>query len=223
MASPVSPGLHESLDWPTIEAVRKTQSSFMFTPEKKFTIEYAACQKGNDIVWIPPDEMLLQLPIRIVGHTEMVVYRDSRISKAVVEASFWWDSLTSDVESFLKFCIQPLSLESSETFTRSFGHTMHDSRPEDLLYSGFHYLLRGENDISYVLVFENDRSGYAWFISTSKTTADTVADAFLKWFRTFGNVFTWISDRGSHFRYERIRLLREALKSGHHLTLNYII
>eukprot|EP00171_Calliarthron_tuberculosum_P013202 IDg13202t1 len=50
-----------------------------------------------------------------------------------------------------------------------------------------------------------------------KKYADTVADALMKWFAALGVVTTWVSDRGSHFRNELIRLLKEATKASHHL------
>eukprot|EP00171_Calliarthron_tuberculosum_P014724 IDg14724t1 len=79
----------------------------------------------------------------------------------------------------------------------------------------------GEDNMLYVLILKDDLSGYVRLIPTSEADAETVAKHLLEWFANFGVVSQWVSDRGSHFRNELIKALREATKSSHHFTLAY--
>lgn len=49
--------------------------------------------------------------------------------------------------------------------------------------------------------------------------AETVEDALIRWFSTFAVVPVWVLERGTHFKNNAIRLLQEAIKASHHLTL----
>ena len=51
-------------------------------------------------------------------------------------------------------------------------------------------------------------TGYVWFASTMEATAEVVAKVLIRWFASFGVVEQWISDRGTHFKNELVRLLR---------------
>ena len=78
-----------------------------------------------------------------------------------------------------------------------------------------------ENDFKYVLVLKDDHSGLVWIKPTKKTDADTAAHHLIEWFALFGVVTQWVSDRGTHFKNELVRLLRDAYKANHHFTLAY--
>lgn len=69
-----------------------------------------------------------------------------------------------------------------------------------------------------MFILIQDLSGYNWFIPSSQTNADTVADALLKWFRPFGTGTAWISGRDSHFKTGRIRLVEKSLRSARSST-----
>ena len=58
-----------------------------------------------------------------------------------------------------------------------------------------------------------------WLRTAKKTTAETAADALIDWCVAIGVVRQWVSDRGSHFKNESVRLLKERTHSAHHFTL----
>lgn len=51
--------------------------------------------------------------------------------------------------------------------------------------------------------------------------SETTANVLLRWFAAFGIVTSWVSDRGSHFKNELVKSLKETLRSSHHFTLAY--
>ncbi len=172
-------------------------------------------------MWIPEADKTLKLRVLIAGHTGITGHRGWRTTKATVQAHFWWKGLARDVESFVKSCIHCLSTESGKVVPRPLGHAMHAEKPNELLHFDFCYLMPGEDSVTYVLILKDDLSGYVWLIPTADADAESVADALLKWFAAFGVVSNWVSDRGSHFKNELVRILGEATKASHHFTLAY--
>lgn len=71
------------------------------------------------------------------------------------------------------------------------------------------------------MILKDDFSGYLWLVTTAETDADTVANALLQWFSSFGTVPQWAPDEESHFSNELVRKMRESMKSQHPVTLWY--
>ncbi len=61
--------------------------------------------------------------------------------------------------------------------------------------------------MTYVLILKDDLSGYVWLVATADADAESVAEALLKWFAAFGVASKWVSDRGTHFKNELVRIL----------------
>ena len=91
--------------------------------------------------------------------------------------------------------------------------------PNKLLHFDFCFMSKGENGYLYTLILKDDHSGYVWLTPTKDTTAETAADILINWFAAFGMVKQWVSDRGSHFKNELVKLLKEKTRSSHHFTL----
>eukprot|EP00171_Calliarthron_tuberculosum_P021340 IDg21340t1 len=81
--------------------------------------------------------------------------------------------------------------------------------------------VESERGMCYTLIIKDDLSGYVWLVPTESTDAKIVANTLLTWFSSFGVVRNWVSDRGSHFKNELIRILKESLQGHHHFTLAY--
>eukprot|EP00171_Calliarthron_tuberculosum_P012252 IDg12252t1 len=151
----------------------------------------------------------------------MAGHRGWRTTKASIIARFWWTKMSDDIEDFVKSCLHCLATQPGKVIPRPLGHALHASKPNELLHFDFCYMAPGVDNQRYILILNDDHSGYVWLVPTSETDAATVADALLKWFASFGVVRTWVSDRGSHFKNQLIQLLQESMKSHHHFTLAY--
>lgn len=79
----------------------------------------------------------------------------------------------------------------------------------------------GENGYKYVLILKDDQSVYIWLTPTEHATAESTDEVLVRWFAAFGVVTQWVSNRGSHFKNQLIRLLSERIKSSHHFKLAY--
>eukprot|EP00171_Calliarthron_tuberculosum_P021396 IDg21396t1 len=148
----------------------------------------------------------------IAGHAGMAGHRGWRTTKASIASRFYWDQMGKDIEAFVKSCIHCLSTQPGKTIPRPLGHALHCEKPNEVLHFDFCYMMPGVKDMRYVLILKDDFSGYVWLLPTMDTDAETAAEALLNWFASFGVVYQWISDRGSHFKNRIMRLLKEAIK-----------
>jgi len=98
---------------------------------------------------------------------------------------------------------------------------LHAESPNQMVHFDYCYIMRGEDDFKYVLIVKDDFSGYVWLRPTKEADGSTNATVLLDWFASFGVVRQWISDRGSHFKNEVVRALREQTNGSHHFTLAY--
>eukprot|EP00171_Calliarthron_tuberculosum_P005938 IDg5938t1 len=144
-----------------------------------------------------------------------------RTTKASISSHFYWKQMTVDIEQFVKSCIHCLSTVLGKIVPRPLAHALHASSSNELLHFDFCYIIPGNDNIRYVLILKDDHSGYLWLVPTSKTDAETVSEALIKWFASFKTVQNWVSDRGSHFKNELMRLLNESMKGFHPFTLAY--
>ena len=129
--------------------------------------------------------------------------------------------MAEDVENFVNSCIHCLCTQTGKVVPRPLGHSMHADKPNKLLHFDYCHMSKGEDGYTYVLVFKDDLSGYVLLTTCKEATTEVTAETLIRWFSTFGVVHKWVSDRGSHFKHELVRLLRDKLKSSHHSTLVY--
>lgn len=172
-------------------------------------------------MWIPHDDKLMKLRLLIAAHTGMGGHRGTKVTEATIKAHFTWLKMEEDVKSFVHSRLHCLLTISGEVIPRLLGHALHASLPNKLLHFDFCYMSNGEDDYTYVLVLKEDFSGYVWLEPTKLANADTVANSLIHWFSAFGVVTDWVSDRGSHFKNELVRILQDSLKSSHHFTVAY--
>ena len=77
----------------------------------------------------------------------------------------------------------------------------------------------GDKSHSYVLIRKDDFSGDECLTSAKEAIAETVADTLISRFSAFGGVSQWVSDRGTHFKNELVKILSEQIRVEHHFTL----
>jgi hypothetical protein len=64
-------------------------------------------------------------------------------------------------------------------------------------------------------------SGYVELIACSQATSDEAYQGLIDWFKRFGIVRQWVSDRGAHFKNQVIEKIQRALGAHHHFTTAY--
>lgn len=122
---------------------------------------------------------------------------------------------------YVKSCLHCRCTETGKIVPRPLGYALHAALPNKLLHFDYCYMSEREDDYLYTSGLKDDHSGYVWSIPTKEADAITTANALIKWFAVFGVLPSWVSDRGSHFKNELIKIIRDYFRSNHHFTLKY--
>jgi transposase InsO family protein len=102
------------------------------------------------------------------------------------------------------------------------GHALLASKPDEVLHMDYLFMGPSQLGYKYLLLMKDDLSGYLWLVPARQATASQRTDALLSWFAAFGVVYTWVTDRGSHFANQVIQGVCKALRARHHFTTAYL-
>ena len=219
--SPINPGLDPKLDWPTLEEIIDSQKNSKEPPPTSYKHTEKGWVNESGATWIPASDKLLKLRILIAAHTGFGGHRSWRVTHASIKSHFYWKNLGKDVESFVKSCLHCIASTPGTVVPRPLGNAIHAVKPNKLLHFDFCHMGKGDEGHIYVLILKDDFSGYVWLVPSKEATAEVVADSLISWFSSFGVVYDWVSDQGTHFKNELVKLLQEKVKAGHRFTLAY--
>lgn len=90
-------------------------------------------KKGRGLIWIPDKADQLQLRLCIIAHTGVAGYRGIYISENSLRTTFFWQTLSSDVRTFVRNCIHCVSTTECGRAPRPFGPMLHGVNPNALL------------------------------------------------------------------------------------------
>jgi len=218
--APVNPSLDKTLDWPSLADIKASQKKSKEKPPRRFQESNGIIQY-KDVIWIPSNDNSMKIRILVAAHTGLGGHRGPDVTAAAVRAHFMWKNMYEEVKSFVHSCLHCLCTSSGAVVPRPLGRALHALKPNQILHFDFCYMSPAEDDLKYVLVLKDDHSGYVMLRATKTTDAETAATHLIEWFAQFGVVTQWISDRGTHFKNELVRLLSERYKANHHFTLAY--
>ena len=221
MMCPINPGLSEEFDWPTCKEIIASQTNAQESVPPSYRKKDEIWVSEEGATWVPDCDELLKLRILIAAHTGQGGHRSWRVTLASIKPYFCWNNLGKDVETFVKSCLHCVASAPGTIVPRPLGSAVHATKPNKLLHFDFCYMGKGDKGNIYTLILKDDFSSYVWLIPSKEASSEVVADSLILWFSSFGVVSDWVSDRGSHFKNELIKSLREQMKSGHHFTLAY--
>lgn len=124
LLSTITLSLDARLDWPIREDIRESQSPATQKPPGRFKDRDGIIKDVKGVLWVPKQDKLMQLRIMVAGHAGLRGHRGYRMTQTTIAAHFWWDSVTSDVEGFVKSCLHCLATEIGETVPRPLGRCM---------------------------------------------------------------------------------------------------
>ena len=221
MYAPITLSLDEELDWPVRDEIINSQELAQEEPPKSFRKTGNGWVDDENRMWIPSSDDKLKLRILIAAHAGYGGHRGKDVTLYSIESQFAWNNMRNDVNHFVGTCLHCLATAPGCTVPRPLGHAMHAVEPNKLLHFDFCFISDGQDDYKYVLVMKDDHSGYVWLKPTTEATAEATAEHLINWFSSFGVVEQWVSDCGTHFKNELVKLLRERVKAEHHFTLAY--
>eukprot|EP00171_Calliarthron_tuberculosum_P022172 IDg22172t1 len=173
----------------------------------------------NGRVWIPNDKVDIQLRICIVGHTSEAGHRGAMATEDAIRSVYVWSSLSEDVKNFTRHCIHCISTTGGDRVPRPFGPAHHGTQANDLLQFDYLELPQSNTGSKYILLLRDDFLSFVWLFPFAEANAENSAEAILEWCSTFNKPKGLMSDGGSHFKNETLRLLCKAMHTPHHFTM----
>ena len=220
--APYCPEHDDDFVWPSNADIEKAQSKLDSNTISKFSLstESGIYKNRNGAIFIPTDEIQLQLRIYVVGHFGIAGHRGYDTTLKNIQKYFFWETMQDDIKMFYDSCLHCSSTSSGHRIPRPYGHAMHSDKQNEILHFDFIYMGKSGADrpLEYVLMMNDDASSYAWFHPTESADALSATEGLMKWFCAFGVVKNWISDRGTHFKNKLVEALTHTLHTYHHFT-----
>lgn len=224
MRAPISPDSDPDFTWPTLSDIYDAQTkaiqagadvSSLLKRRSKLLVD------KDDRVWIPENELHLQLRICIVGHCGKGGHRGKEATLAAISSEFTWSTIHDDVKEFCKNCLHCVSTLGGKRIPRLLGHSLHSDKPNEFIHFDFLSMTKGINDMAYVLIIKDDASQYTWLSPAASCTTEAALQSLLSWFAAFGVSRIWQSDQGTHFKNTLMEKVNQSLHCHHNFTLPY--
>ena len=172
-----------------------------------------------------PDTNRLRQRICVVAHSGSAGHRGSEVTTNRVKALFTWPHLEESVRAFCRSCLVCLKTKGGATVPRPLLRGYRASKPNESISFDFYFVRAAEPDTpgqhQYVLILLDSFSNFVELVPASAANAETVVQALLDWFKRFGVVHRWTSDRATHFFNHVLARMKELLAVEHHFTTAY--
>ncbi|OWZ07204.1 hypothetical protein PHMEG_00020437 [Phytophthora megakarya] len=154
-------------------------------------------------IWIPAQSVDLQQRLCVVAHSDLSGNRGADTTEHTLAETFDRPTLHDNIKKFVRGCIQCMII-GDRVVPRPFGespHAQHRMKCCILIFCRYQH---------------DDMSGYYELVVCTGPTAEAACRCLLYWFKRFGPIPQWVSDRGTHFLNELLELLRKGYGSAHH-------
>ena len=226
----LSPLQHEDFIWPTSIEILTIQTSY----KQSFPLEGEAPNLEQKLewnnekqlwmyeekIWIPNSAKELKIRLMVIAHSGTSGHRGIQITIKALKEQFYWKTITTDVEAFIKECLHCLSTTGGQKIPRPYGEQLHASKPGEIIHFDFLFIRpkSTESTLQYILIIKDDASGFCELIPSESPTTETTVTALLGWFKRYGITKLWISDQGTHFKNQLMCDLRRLLGADHHFV-----
>ena len=169
----------EDFEWPSRESISISQKhADSERPPNLDLVEGLWCNPMG-AVWIPDEDSDLQLRLCIIAHTGPSGHRGRDSTLRVLQKSYFWSTISTDVWTFVRACLHCLSTTGGGQVRRPFGPSVFGSEANDLLQFDYIELGPSSEGAKYVLMLRDDHSDYNWFFPLADTSAENAAVAII--------------------------------------------
>ena len=179
------------------------------------------CLSRDGKIYVPKSATPIKIDLLIMSHCGPAGHRGQAVTANHVKDNFTWTGIGDDIKTFVNKCLHCQSTKGQIRVTREHAHTLHASKPNEILHFDYLYMSEGEQNWKYILILKDDFSSFVWLVKTRTCDTDSAVQALKDWITTFGAPKTWVSDQGSHFKNEVMAKLAATLGTRHHFTSAY--
>ena len=156
-----------------------------------------------------------------IAHQGMQGHRGHKVTLAVLESRFFWETMSEDVARWRKGCVQCIKLHEGDVVPRPMGSQLIAEFPGEILMMDYIKMGASRSGYSYVLMLVDKFSRLTEFVAAASPTSIVAARAVIRWSAQRGLPLWVLSDGGSHFKNSLMKDLTDALGIEHHITLPY--
>jgi transposase InsO family protein len=215
------------VDIPTELELRQAQAAISQVDRTSLSLNTNAdglLVNKDDRIFVP-DSRALRLRLFIGTHQGVGGHAAVDVSLAWLRARFWWPTMEADVRAAVAACSFCLKVKGGRVVPRPLLATKRATRVNEVIHFDYTYVRDTTEGTpggyKYVLVLMDGFSKFVELVPAVTDDAQTVVNALLDWFKRFGVVNFWVSDRGTHFTAAVMAGLRTALGAHHHFTATY--
>ena len=172
-----------------------------------------------------PEGRLLRLRLFICAHQGIGAHAGVDVTLAWLQAKFWWPHMDVETRRLVAACSHCLKVKGGRVVPRPLLESRRAASPNEILHFDYSYVREASEGTpggaKWVLVLMDGFSRFVELIPTEKDDAETAITALMDWFKRFGVVKYWVSDRGTHFTALVMDALRKQLGAQHHFTAVY--
>ena len=207
--------------WPDFHMIRASQRKHQQRPPGLSWCDSMRQWTMEQRIWIPSEDLELQLKILVVSHGGTIRHRGMDGTKSVVKEHFWWPTIDKDVTALVRGCLHCIVTRRGDIAPRPLGTALHAGRPNEVLHMDYLYMGKGTGGKKYLLLIRDDLSSYVWLWPTVSCTAEATAEALGVWIGCFGSMEWLVTDQGTHFKNELIAELTNEARAKHHFVTAY--
>ena len=175
-------------------------------------------------VWVP-DVQCLRLRLAVVAHQGPAAHRGVDTTLRALQQYFYWDSMASDIATFVSACLFCAQVRGGGRIPRPLGNTITATGPGQEIRFDFAHVRAPSaadgHDYRWILTMQDSFSRYVELTPARSAESGVVVQAILNWYARFGHAKRWITDGGSHFCNEVLSELRRLCNADHHVVVAY--
>ena len=115
-------------------------------------------QKVSGRIWIPTGSSELKLKLIVCAHCGIGGHRGVEATMSILSERFVWTGLKQDVEAFVVGCLHCIVSRTGSIIPRPLAHSMHASKPNEILHLDYLYMGTGVGEQKYCLILKDDFS-----------------------------------------------------------------
>lgn len=189
--------MDEDFRWPEMMDILISQKDVtLFAKERgKVTAENKLLHNSNCRVWIPKNDVKLQLRICIIEPCRRARNYGLDSTKLATKKFCFWKHMVVDVESLYNSCINCASTISGTKLPHPLAHMLHATNPNEILHFDVLNMGPSMDGTEYVLLMKDYASYFCWLLPCFGADGPNATRGILQWFSTFFVVPTWCSDQ----------------------------
>ena len=175
----------------------------------------------NGAAWVPDGAKQVQFLLYAAAHQGIAGHRGREATLKRVKRDVFWSSVDKDVRQWHGNCLQCLKLSDGSSIPRPDGTTLVAERPGDVMMMDYIDMGEESEGMRYILMCADKFSRLVELVPTASPTSIKATQATLSWSARYGLPEWIITDGGSHFKNQAMRLLTDQMGIRHHITLAY--